>query len=445
MAMLADMEELLGEISNADVKKYMMEAYACYGAGAYRGCIVLSYIAVFDDIRLKLAELAKTNSQAKKIWVDIKKLGDGEKVFENPMIEQLTKQDLMTVADRKQLEIIQSLRNSAAHPSGIEATAEQARMVYSEVIRRFLANPILRTTLGADRVIDRLSTANLFPTANAKDIKSITEDEIRTLNPSVYPYLVKKLVEGMDSWTGKHKTNGTFMLFGLAQLKNDVLRQNLKTSLISGKSNDPRFSPAIVLAITADGDLAHSLPEPVSMRVCQILKDNIDSSSTSSVRNIGHPAMVFNSMVGAIGWKETKATYGKFADLVLKRFPYADPILNAAVDSDDLFAELFEIWTENAQSGTFETANAFVDSIELVDAFAENMTDSQALTLLASIVGAARHGAWRAKELRDSNFVRAPDLRAKAEKFMSLKKAKSKKIIEDIANMTVDHFEQYLA
>jgi hypothetical protein len=30
---------------------YMREALACYHAGAYRGCIVMSYLALFDDLR----------------------------------------------------------------------------------------------------------------------------------------------------------------------------------------------------------------------------------------------------------------------------------------------------------------------------------------------------------------------------------------------------------
>ena len=66
MAGLTDMEDLLSEISNKDTTDYMREALACYSNSAYRGCIVMSYLALFEDIRTKLAELAKVNTKAKE-------------------------------------------------------------------------------------------------------------------------------------------------------------------------------------------------------------------------------------------------------------------------------------------------------------------------------------------------------------------------------------------
>ncbi|MEW5607110.1 hypothetical protein, partial [Pseudomonas juntendi] len=67
MAHLTDMEELIATISDAEIRDYMREAMSCYMAGAYRGSIVLSYIALFDDILVKLGELAKVNTVAKTI------------------------------------------------------------------------------------------------------------------------------------------------------------------------------------------------------------------------------------------------------------------------------------------------------------------------------------------------------------------------------------------
>lgn len=63
---LSDMEELLSRIQNKAIVDYMREGIGCYHAGAYRGCIVLSYIALFDDLSQKLHELAKTNATANK-------------------------------------------------------------------------------------------------------------------------------------------------------------------------------------------------------------------------------------------------------------------------------------------------------------------------------------------------------------------------------------------
>ncbi len=40
---LTDMEELLARVQNAKIIDYLREALACYGTGAYRACIVLTF------------------------------------------------------------------------------------------------------------------------------------------------------------------------------------------------------------------------------------------------------------------------------------------------------------------------------------------------------------------------------------------------------------------
>ena len=85
MAGLMDMEELLARISNPDVVGYMREATKCYGAGAYRGCIVLSYIALFDDMRAKLSQLSTINKTARSVHTEVEKRANDQDVFESFM------------------------------------------------------------------------------------------------------------------------------------------------------------------------------------------------------------------------------------------------------------------------------------------------------------------------------------------------------------------------
>jgi hypothetical protein len=51
---LTDMEELVATVPEKDIASYLREAFVCYGAGAYRGCIVLTHIALFEGLRQKL-------------------------------------------------------------------------------------------------------------------------------------------------------------------------------------------------------------------------------------------------------------------------------------------------------------------------------------------------------------------------------------------------------
>nr|CAC9147454.1 Uncharacterised protein [Escherichia coli] len=50
MSSLRDMEELIGDIVDVELKEYMREALICYMTGAHRACVVLSFIAIFEDL-----------------------------------------------------------------------------------------------------------------------------------------------------------------------------------------------------------------------------------------------------------------------------------------------------------------------------------------------------------------------------------------------------------
>jgi len=45
---LTDMEELVATVPEKDIASYIRGAMVCYGAGAYRGCIVLTHVALFE-------------------------------------------------------------------------------------------------------------------------------------------------------------------------------------------------------------------------------------------------------------------------------------------------------------------------------------------------------------------------------------------------------------
>lgn len=142
---LTDMEELLGTVIDPQVKDYMSEALTCYGVGAHRACIVLCYISLFDHVFRHLEELAKVNKEARRVFTDASKKAEDQQAFETYLMNQLVASRLMPKRDKDFFEILRVLRNKSAHPSGHVPSAEEARFVYAESIRRFLSKPILST------------------------------------------------------------------------------------------------------------------------------------------------------------------------------------------------------------------------------------------------------------------------------------------------------------
>jgi hypothetical protein len=76
-------------VRDKDVANYMREAFVCYGTGAYRACIVLTHIALFDGLLRQVKALAPVNKVAKSISSKIEPLASGQKVFEKPLIDEL--------------------------------------------------------------------------------------------------------------------------------------------------------------------------------------------------------------------------------------------------------------------------------------------------------------------------------------------------------------------
>src|SRR4051794_34582378 len=97
---LTDMEELVGRIVSSEARDYMSESLKCYQAGAFRACVVLSYIALFDDLRRKLAPLAVLNSKAKEIHEEIEKKAKDQEVFESLFADKLSSVNMIDAGQK---------------------------------------------------------------------------------------------------------------------------------------------------------------------------------------------------------------------------------------------------------------------------------------------------------------------------------------------------------
>ena len=412
MTALADMEELLASIKNRDMVDYMREALACYGASAYRGCIVMSYLALFDDLKLKLQELAKVNSAAKTIFSEVEKRSGNQEVFESYMADQLQKANLLTKAEHKQLELIRDIRNRAAHPSGVHAKPEEARYVYRVVIDDFLAQQLLRTTHAADAVIDRLDKDNLFPNNDFEEVVAIARFELADINPAAYPYLVNKLILARADLN--REKNAGWLLAALAVV-NDAMRALIRKQLLEGQSHDPDYGRWIARTVAASGAILKGLKPDAVLRVRALLMADVQAPKTPAVTRLSHPATQLAAMITELGEDAVLKDYEPFADAVLDRFPYASPILDELEKAPKLRAKLIPIWISNARSSSFDTANAFASAAPKLDDYATSLlTDEDALRLLIGVVEAADWNARRAKILRSERFASTPIIREMA-------------------------------
>jgi hypothetical protein len=424
MAHLTDLEELLATIPGSDIRDYMREAMNCYMAGAYRGALVLSYIALFDDLLAKLGELGSVNSSAKTIHAEaIKKKGDQD-VYESYLIDQLTSKGLITGLDGSFLTTLRTLRNKSAHPSGHKPSAEEARFIFYETISRFLAKPLFSTTHLVDQLIDRLKNTNFFPSGGASDFAGVVSDETTALHDEAVPQLVAKLCDAVTSTDTTTQANAAYFLTGLAKLDKSHINSALQSKLITPKVDNAAFAGVITQTISANGRLVAALNSTTVVRVRAVIAQKIEETTGAvSESKLIHPTSALGSIAASIPEADLLTTYRPEFDALFAKRTQSPFVVKLVKEKPALLSLYFPHVLARAGSSTFETAKSFANAIDSLDQpLAALLSDEQAFQIIVAVVRTANWGTWAAKGLANAKFSDAPQLREKALRYVGANK-----------------------
>ncbi|MBR7794358.1 hypothetical protein KDM87_17315 [Undibacterium sp. FT147W] len=433
MAHLTDMEEILSRIPGTDIRDYMREAMGCYMAGAYRGTLVLSYIALFDDLLAKLDELGNVNTAAKSIFTEATKKKSDQDVYESYLIDQLTSKSFISGLDSSFLTTLRTLRNKSAHPSGHKPSPEEARFVFFETIDRFLSKPILSTTQLVDELVTRLKNSNFFPSTSIVDIRNVVRDELTNLHDEAMPQLVTKMAAAITSPDGSIKKNSSYFLIGLSKLDKLPANVALQTKLIASKADNSDYEDVIIQALSANGKLISGLSGTPVERVRAILAKKISEiTSTLSETNLIHPTSALISLAEAISESEFLEMFKPEVEALFKKRAHSEFVVKLVKDKPSLLPIYLPILISKAGSSDFATANSFSNSVEALDgALGEILTSEQSLQLIVAMIRAANSGAWSAKAEVSAKFANVPTLRSKAIEFTTANEMAAATLIKD--------------
>ena len=405
----------------------MREAMNCYMAGAYRGTVVLSYIALFDDLLFKLGELANVNSAAKAIYTEaLKKKGDQD-VYESYLIDQLTSKSLITGLDGSFLNTLRTLRNKSAHPSGHKPSAEEARFIFYETVSRFLAKSLLSTTHLVDQLIDRLKNSNFFPSKAVTEIASVVSDETTSLHDEAIPQLIAKLCVAVKSADTTIKANASYFLIGLAKLDKPHITTALQSKLIATKADDNAFAGLITQTISANGKLAAGLNSTTLIRVRAVIAQKIEETTGAvSESKLIHPTSALSSIAAALPIADLLPTYQPEFEALFEKRAHSTFVVKLVKDNPELLQLYFPHAIARAGSSTFDISRSFASAIESLDVpLGELLTDMQAFQIIVAVVRAADNGTWAATGVANSKFSDAPMLRSKALKYVCASKSEA--------------------
>jgi len=434
MPHLHDMEELVNSIEDDQAKDYMKEAMSCYMANAYRACIVLTYIALFDDIVKKLGELGNVNKKAKNIYIEAQKRINAQDVYESFVIDQLKSNSLLPALDTSFLDTLRVLRNKSAHPSGHNASAEEARFIFYEAINRFLSKPILTTTQLVDEILARLDEKHFFPSTDIAKISSVVEKELENIHHEALPYLISKFLDKTLSTSSIVSKNAGFFLTGLAYLKKSEASDYIKKYVITSKCSDSKYSTLILRVVSADGSLVLDLDTVTYDRLAPVISERIGSVDRSLEHTrFSHPSSVLRSILEGAG---EELLIKKFEEQLVEFFK-GNIFSSNFLSSISGYQKVIDLYIEQAKgkagSSDFDTANHFSRNIKDVDLhLSQCLSGENAFLLMANILKAADCGAWGAQALRNSKFSSIPKIKGLVVDYVTSENEAAKAIYKEV-------------
>ena len=178
---LSDLETLVLSTRNEKTKSYISEALLCYNVGAYRACIVYTWIATAFDIVSKIQELSigedkRAQDLLKKFDTYRKQIEEGNPQgissalrFERELL--MYANDRLELIDKAQyvdLERLREDRHKCAHPIFTKddvlfiPSAEQARMHMRNALLYLLTQPPIQGKSALNNILDIISS-DYFP------------------------------------------------------------------------------------------------------------------------------------------------------------------------------------------------------------------------------------------------------------------------------------------
>lgn len=413
------MEELVETVPEKDLASYLREAMVCYGAGAYRGCIVLTHIALFEGLRQKLLALAPVNSAAKAVSSLIEPLAANQKVFELTLIHQMKTAAIITQLEADILEQLNKQRNKAAHPSGHVVTAEEARFVFSEAIQKFLSQPIRQTSVLVASIMTKISGPNFFPSAMMSDINAVVQHETQSLDPAAMPQLVAKLVETVEGPDSVAARNASLFLLSLTGRREPAIRKTIVSGFLDAKSAIDAHAQLVAMLISSDPSLLLSLTPATRMRVEALLLKNANATGiTVPYAELRNPAHVLGASVAVLGEAFMTTHHKRFVDWVIDKAPNAPEFIIAMKTCPALMGELLERYLARASHSQWDQSNPFAAALPAMDAaLGLALSDEDAFRMVAAVAKGADWNGFGPMELANGRFTSVPALKAKAVSF----------------------------
>ncbi len=146
------LREGLKKIANQDTREFIEEAIACFEAGLYRSCVVLSWIGAVSILYNYVINnyLSQFNTEAKRRdnkWKDAKILDDLSRMKESDFLEIICSPPISIIGKNLKEELKNNclqLRNACGHPNSLKIgenkVAAHLEILILNIFSKFISN-----------------------------------------------------------------------------------------------------------------------------------------------------------------------------------------------------------------------------------------------------------------------------------------------------------------
>jgi hypothetical protein len=217
--MMLDFDEILVNVKNPQVKKYLEESIKSYGVGNYRSAILAVWVAAMFDLVKKFEILVdQRESTAISKWKDLKPKIEAHKNWEMELIHAAKAVAMISRYEADTLEALSQTRNRYAHPSFddvgtlFDPTPEEVRYFIRTLYDIVLSQPAQLGAFYVTQLLEAIKSPNFFtpqPFAdNLASAKNLVSEKVSRINQKQIPRLIKELFQALNSpSSNEHELN----------------------------------------------------------------------------------------------------------------------------------------------------------------------------------------------------------------------------------------------
>lgn len=236
---MLDFDEILVNIKNPQIKKYVAEAIKSYGVGNYRSAILAVWIAAMFDLVKKFEILVEQREpSAINKWKDLKPKIEDHDNWEQKLIDDAQVVAMISRYEANTLKELSKTRNRYAHPSFddigtlFDPSPEEVRYFIRTLYDIVLSQPAQLGAFYVTQLLEDIKNPNFFnKQLYAHDLLSerdIVIEKVKRINQKQLPRLIKELFQALNSPNSKeHEFNILSFVVNLWDREAELRLQNV--------------------------------------------------------------------------------------------------------------------------------------------------------------------------------------------------------------------------